>query len=179
MRSALALRTLGSRWNPGPGPPGHLNPSLPLSRSVPGSVVPIPRSSPPRPASQSRRSATGRSELPLAPRSFRSRSAGRSGRGTAARHRSHPHTPPSGCTPTVPPCGIGEGQARILRPRVRQVLLDEFAEAPPFVQLPDQNQTSVGIDSRPLKIEPQGSVERELKGLILCLTHWVSTSRRL
>ena len=28
-------------------------------------------------------------------------------------------------------------------------------------------------DSRPLKIDPQGSVERELKGLILCLTHWV------
>jgi hypothetical protein len=39
---------------------------------VPGSVVPVPRSSPPRPAS--RRSATGRSEPLLNPRSFRSRS---------------------------------------------------------------------------------------------------------
>jgi hypothetical protein len=42
---------------------------------------------------------------------------------------------------------VGEGQARILRPRVRQVLLDEFAEAQPFVQFPDQNQTSVGSDA--------------------------------
>src|SRR6266849_2693843 len=74
------------------------------------------------------------------------------------------------------PQQVGEGQARILRPRVRQVLLDEFAETQPLVQLPDQNQTSVGSDSRPLKIDPQGSVERELKGLILALTHWVSTS---
>ena len=53
------------------------------------------------------------------------------------------------------------------------MLLDEFAEAQPFVQLPNQNQTFVGSDSRPLKINLQGSVERELKALILCLTHWV------
>ncbi len=48
------------------------------------------------------------------------------------------------------PQQAGEGKARILGPRVRQVLLDEFAEAQPFVQLQDQNQTSTGSDSRPL-----------------------------
>jgi hypothetical protein len=33
-----------------------------------------------------------------------------------------------------------------------------------------------GSDSRPLKIDPQGSVEAELKGLVLSLTHRVCTS---
>jgi hypothetical protein len=41
---------------------------------------------------------------------------------------------------------VGEGQTRILRPRVRQALLEEFAKAQPFVQLPNQNQTCVGSD---------------------------------
>jgi hypothetical protein len=42
---------------------------------------------------------------------------------------------------------VGEGQARILRPRVRRVLLDEFAEDQPFVQFPDQKRTFVGGDA--------------------------------
>src|SRR5947209_6955109 len=39
--------------------------------------------------------------------------------------------------------------------------------------------STIGPASRPLKMDPLGSAERGLKGLILCLTHWVSTSRRL
>jgi hypothetical protein len=57
------------------------------------------------------------------------------------------------------PQQVGEEQTHILLPRLRQVLLDEFAEAQLFLQLQHQNHTSVGNESRPLKIERQGSVE--------------------
>ncbi len=108
-----------------------------------------------------------------------SRLAG-SDRGAAARHRSHPHTPPSGCTRTVPPCGIGEGQARILRPRVGPA-----AAGCPMSSLNPRRSsnsrippcgTTIRSDSRPLKIDPQGSVKAELKGLVLSLTHRACTS---
>jgi hypothetical protein len=36
------------------------------------------------------------------------------------------------------PQQVGEGQARILRSRVAQVLLDEFAETQTFVRFPDR-----------------------------------------
>ena len=39
---------------------------------------------------------------------------------------------------------VSKRQLCVLPPRIGQVLRDEFAEAQPFVQLPDQNQTSVG-----------------------------------
>jgi glutaredoxin 2 len=42
---------------------------------------------------------------------------------------------------------VREGQAPILRPRVRQALLDEFAEGQAFVLFPDKSQTSVGSDA--------------------------------
>ena len=41
---------------------------------------------------------------------------------------------------------------------------------------PHHNQATIGSNSRSLEIDPQGSIEPELKGLILCFTHWVSTS---
>ncbi len=49
------------------------------------------------------------------------------------------------------------------------MLLDEFTESQTFVQLPHQNQTSVGGDSRSFEIDFQCSIERELKGLNLVL----------
>jgi len=49
------------------------------------------------------------------------------------------------------------------------MLLDEFAESETFVQLPHQNQATIGRDSRSLEIDLQGSIERELKGLVLFL----------
>jgi len=70
-----------------------------------------------------------------------------------------------------------EGQLGVLPPRVGQVLLDEFAESPTFVQLPHQNQATIGSHSRSLEINLQGSIERELKGLVLFVTHWVWTSK--
>ncbi|HUE02781.1 MAG TPA: hypothetical protein VMR62_24660 [Bryobacteraceae bacterium] len=73
---------------------------------------------------------------------------------------------------------IGERKLGVLpAPRITQVLSDQFAEAQTFVQLAHQNQTAVGGDSRALEIDLQRSVKKELKGLILFLTHWVSSSR--
>ena len=42
---------------------------------------------------------------------------------------------------------VGKWLARMLRPRVCQVLLDKFAEAQPFVEFPDPNRASAGSDS--------------------------------
>jgi len=66
-----------------------------------------------------------------------------------------------------------KGQLGVLPPRVGQVLLDEFAESQTFVQLPHQDQATIGSHSRSLEINLQGSIERELKGLVLLLTQWV------
>jgi hypothetical protein len=75
------------------------------------------------------------------------------------------------------PQQVSEGQLGVLPPRVGQVLLDEFAESQAFVQLPHQNQATIGSDSRSLEINLQGNIERELKGLVLFLTQWVWTSK--
>jgi hypothetical protein len=53
------------------------------------------------------------------------------------------------------------------------VLFDEFTEAQAFVQLTHQNQATIGGDPRSLEIDLQRGVERELKGLVLFVTHWV------
>jgi len=45
--------------------------------------------------------------------------------------------------------------------------------------IPAQKQTTVGSDARTLEINFQRGVERELKGLILCFTHWVKASANL
>jgi hypothetical protein len=70
-----------------------------------------------------------------------------------------------------------KGQLCVLPPRVGQVLVGEFAESLTFVQLPHQNQATIGSHSRSLEINLQGSIERELKGLVLLLTQWVWTSK--
>jgi hypothetical protein len=56
------------------------------------------------------------------------------------------------------------------------VLGNEFAEAQTFVQLAHQNEAPIRRDARSLEIDLQRSVERELKWLILFLTHCVLTS---
>jgi hypothetical protein len=58
------------------------------------------------------------------------------------------------------------------------MLFDELSQAEPFVQLPHQNQATVGGDPRSLEIVLQSGVEGKLKRLILFLTPWVSPSRR-
>ncbi len=57
-------------------------------------------------------------------------------------------------------------------------LFGEITEAQAFVQLTHQKQPAVGSDSRPLEIDFQRSVGRELQGLVLLLTHRVLTSGR-
>jgi hypothetical protein len=59
---------------------------------------------------------------------------------------------------------------------IGQVPFDQFTQTETLVQLPHQNQATVGGDPRPLEIDLQGSVEGELKGLVLFLTHRVLTS---
>jgi hypothetical protein len=56
------------------------------------------------------------------------------------------------------------------------VLGDETTEAQPFVQLTNQNQATVGGDARSLEVDLEKTVERELKRLVLFVTHWVSSS---
>jgi hypothetical protein len=57
------------------------------------------------------------------------------------------------------------------------MFLDELLQTQSLIQLAHQNQATVGSHSRSLEIDLQGSIERELKGLILFLTHGVCTSR--
>ena len=72
---------------------------------------------------------------------------------------------------------VRQRKLRVLPARIGQVLGDQFAKAQSFIQFADQNQAAVGGDARSLEIHLQRSVERELKRLILFLTHWVLTSR--
>jgi len=75
------------------------------------------------------------------------------------------------------PQQVSQGQLGVLAAaRIRQVLSDQIAEAQPLVQLPHQDQAAVGGDPRSLEIDLQSSVEGQLKGLVLFVTHWVWTS---
>jgi hypothetical protein len=56
------------------------------------------------------------------------------------------------------------------------VFRDELLQAQSLIQLPNQNQATVGSHSRSLGIDLQGSIERELKGLVLFVTRRVCTS---
>jgi len=56
------------------------------------------------------------------------------------------------------------------------MLSDEFSEAESLVEFPRQNQAAVGGDARPLEIDLERGIERELKRLVLPLTQWVLTS---
>src|ERR1700676_1198230 len=53
---------------------------------------------------------------------------------------------------------------------------DEFPEAQAFVQLPHQHQATIRSHPRPLEVDLQRAIERELKVLFLRLTHRRSTS---
>jgi hypothetical protein len=55
----------------------------------------------------------------------------------------------------------------------RQFTGNERAQSQTLTQLAYQQQTTVGSDPRALEINFQTGVKRELKGLILFLTHWV------
>jgi hypothetical protein len=57
--------------------------------------------------------------------------------------------------------------------RIPQVLSHQIAEAQTLVQLANQNQAAVGGDSGSLEIDLQRSVQGELKGLVLFVTHGV------
>ena len=57
------------------------------------------------------------------------------------------------------------------------MFLDERLQIQSLIQLANQNQAATGSHSRFLEIDLQGRIERELKGLILFLTHGVCTSR--
>ena len=58
---------------------------------------------------------------------------------------------------------------------VAQVFLDELVQTQSLIQFANQNQATVGSHSRCLEIDLQGSIKRELKGLVLFLTRWVYT----
>jgi hypothetical protein len=53
---------------------------------------------------------------------------------------------------------------------------NKFREAQTFVQLPHQDQTTIRGHSCTLEIDLERAIERELKGLVLRLTHRHSTS---
>src|ERR1022692_962651 len=72
---------------------------------------------------------------------------------------------------------IGERQLSVLAaPVVHDVFGDERTQSQTLIQFAHQQQTTVGSDPRSLKIDPQRSVEGELKRLVLLLTHWVEAS---
>src|ERR1022692_929397 len=75
---------------------------------------------------------------------------------------------------------IRERQLSVLAaPVVHDVFGDERTQSQTFVQFAHQQQTTVGSDPRTLEIDSQRRIKRELKGLILFLTHWVEASTML
>jgi hypothetical protein len=56
------------------------------------------------------------------------------------------------------------------------MLLDQFCEPETLVKFAHQDQAAIRRDAAALEIDFERGVEGELKGLILCLTHWVLTS---
>ncbi len=67
------------------------------------------------------------------------------------------------------PHQVGQRQLGVLCARVGQVPLDEIPQTQSLVQLPHQQQAAVGSHPRALELNPQGAVERELKGTFLRL----------
>ena len=124
----------------------------------------------------SRMTASAKSRLPRAPRSCVSRFSRKVGsweRRSASLTSSYP------AKRLYIDCRkqVGQRQLGVLAPaRIGQVPLHERAQAQTFVQLAQQNQTTTGSHSRTLELDPQRAVERELKGLFLRLTHWLTTS---
>jgi hypothetical protein len=56
------------------------------------------------------------------------------------------------------------------------LILNESCQVEAFIEFANYQQTGIRSHPRSLKIDAQKPVEAELKGLILALTHWVSTS---
>jgi hypothetical protein len=56
------------------------------------------------------------------------------------------------------------------------VFPDELVQTQSLIQLANQNQAAIGSHAGALEIDLERGVEGELKGLILCLTHWFLTS---
>src|SRR5450759_3053197 len=56
------------------------------------------------------------------------------------------------------------------------MLSDERTQPQAFIPLAHQQQAAVGSNPRSLEIDSQRGIERELKGLVLLLTHWVEAS---
>ena len=56
------------------------------------------------------------------------------------------------------------------------MLCNQVAEAQSLVHLAHEDQAAIGGDPRSLELDLQCGVERELKGLVCGLTHWVSAS---
>jgi len=57
------------------------------------------------------------------------------------------------------------------------MLLDQFSKTESLVEFADQDQAAVGSHARALKIDLEGGVKGELKGLVWGFTHWISTSK--
>jgi hypothetical protein len=86
------------------------------------------------------------------------------------------------CQPTINGLSqqIRERQLSVLAaPVVHDVFGDERTQSQTFIQFAHQQQTTVGSDPRTLAIDSQRRIKRELKGLILFLTHWVEASTML
>jgi hypothetical protein len=60
--------------------------------------------------------------------------------------------------------------------RSERMFPDQPAQTEPFVQFPNQDEAAIGSPPVILEKVRGKRVERELKGLILPLTDWVSTS---
>jgi len=74
------------------------------------------------------------------------------------------------------PQQVGEGELGVLPTAgARQMLFDQFSEPESLVKFAYQDQAAVGSDAGTLEIDFERSVERELKRLILYLTHGVLT----
>src|ERR1035437_7083407 len=69
---------------------------------------------------------------------------------------------------------IRERQLRVFAaPVVHDILRNERTQSQTFIQLTDQQQTTIGSNAGTLEINFQTRVKRELKRLILFLPHWV------
>ena len=74
------------------------------------------------------------------------------------------------------PDQVGEWEPRVLAPRIGDVLRDQVADAQSLVQLAYEDEPAVGGDPRALELDAEPGVKRELKGLVLCVTHRMRTS---
>jgi hypothetical protein len=74
------------------------------------------------------------------------------------------------------PDQVGQSELCVLAPGVSQVRRDEVAESQTFIQLPHQDQATVGGNPPSLEVGLPGSAKGELEGLVWFLTPlaWIS-----